>query len=56
MKEARFWTVRDDGALQCRLCPHACVIREGQTGLCGVRRNTGGKLMSLVYGSIWKST
>ncbi len=50
MKEARFWTVRDDGALQCRLCPHACVIREGQTGLCGVRRNTGGKLMSLVWG------
>lgn len=50
MKEALYYRKLDDGDLQCNLCPHNCIIKEDRTGLCGVRRNTKGKLMSLNYG------
>jgi pyruvate formate lyase activating enzyme len=33
----------------CTLCPHKCHIAEGRLGACGVRRNNGRKLVSLVY-------
>lgn len=36
--------------VQCKLCGRRCTIPEGSTGFCGVRRNDGGKLYSLVYG------
>jgi pyruvate formate lyase activating enzyme len=32
------------------LCPHNCVIKEGQTGICAVRRNVDGTLYTLVWG------
>ncbi|MEU8633214.1 AmmeMemoRadiSam system radical SAM enzyme [Amycolatopsis sp. NPDC048633] len=32
------------GKVTCLLCPHACVLAEGQVGACGVRRNRGGVL------------
>lgn len=35
---------------KCMLCPHNCVILEGKTGICGVRKNINGKIFSLVYG------
>lgn len=41
-KEALFYTAKGKNA-QCRLCPHHCSISEGQTGICKVRRNIGGK-------------
>jgi len=47
---ARFWHSADDGLVQCDLCPHACLIKPGETGFCRVRRNVDGKLISLVYG------
>lgn len=58
-REARFWKPLVDkpahaaadaagGSVQCRLCSHFCVIRDGARGLCGVRRNQGGRLFSLV--------
>ncbi|MBP5638142.1 MAG: AmmeMemoRadiSam system radical SAM enzyme [Victivallales bacterium] len=47
---ARWWTASTDGKVQCELCPRHCVISEGKTGYCAVRRNVGGKLMSLSYG------
>ena len=49
MKEALHYTVRDDGKVQCRLCPHHCVLSDGKRGICRVRENRGGKLYSLVY-------
>ncbi len=49
MQEARFWTRREDGAVQCWLCPHRCIIREGKTGICTVRKNEDGILYSLVW-------
>ena len=34
---------------QCHLCPRNCLILEGKTGFCRVRKNINGKLVSLVY-------
>ncbi len=46
---ARFWTATT-GQVKCALCPHECLLDEGQTGLCNVRSVVGGELRSLVYG------
>jgi len=50
MKQARFWTQHQGEAVRCRLCPHGCIINEGHSGICAVRRNEGGTLYSLVWG------
>jgi len=50
MREALFYSSHDNLQVSCHLCPHACRIPEGKTGICGVRQNCGGTLMSLVYG------
>jgi pyruvate formate lyase activating enzyme len=50
MKEAAFYTKADGGKVHCALCPHRCRIEPGDVGICGVRRNDGGTLHSLVYG------
>ena len=34
----------------CLLCRHACQLKEGQTGICGVNKNVNGALKTLVYG------
>ncbi len=49
MKEAQFYTALENGDVLCRLCPHNCKLAEGKVGVCGVRRNLGGVLYSLVY-------
>jgi len=50
MQEARFYQKMEEGAVQCALCNHRCLIKEGRRGGCGVRENRGGALYSLVYG------
>lgn len=50
MKEALYWEPVAEGKIRCRLCPHLCRIAEGKTGFCGVRKNEGGRLYSLVWG------
>ena len=49
-KEARFWMAKD-GKVQCLLCPHQCMLGDGQRGICGVRENRNGKLFTLIYAS-----
>lgn len=39
-----------NGALQCRVCEHFCVIPPGEWGKCGVRQHVDGKLLLQVYG------
>ncbi|WP_300464127.1 AmmeMemoRadiSam system radical SAM enzyme [Desulfobacula sp.] len=39
----------DDQRVKCQICHHFCVIKEGKRGICGVRENKGGRLLSLVY-------
>ena len=40
----------DQGKAQCLLCPHFCKIAIGKSGICGVRKNTGGKIELQTYG------
>jgi len=37
--------------VQCNLCPHRCIIADGERGECRVRENRGGRLYSVVYGN-----
>ena len=47
---ADYWHTHRDGVVRCELCPHNCVIRPDQSGICGVRRNDGGTLTLPFYG------
>jgi len=37
--------------VRCNLCPHRCIIADGERGICRVRENRGGRLYSMVYGN-----
>jgi len=51
MKEALWWHKEDDGRILCTLCPRFCRMGDGQPGFCYIRKNIGGKLYSLGYGT-----
>jgi pyruvate formate lyase activating enzyme len=40
----------EEGRVRCTACAHYCVVRPGLAGICGVRENREGRLVSLVYG------
>jgi len=50
VREARHWKPAEGGAVECTLCYRKCRVPEGGYGVCGVRKNVGGKLYTLVYG------
>ncbi len=50
--EAYLYQKLDDGKVECQLCHHACVIKPGRSGICGVRSNDGQELTSRVYGRL----
>lgn len=52
MKEACQYKKLEDQRVHCHLCNHRCLILEGQRGICGVRENRSGSLISLVYGKV----
>lgn len=52
MTEALFWEKLESQKVKCELCRHHCIINEGKVGICGVRKNVGGRLYSLNYGKI----
>jgi pyruvate formate lyase activating enzyme len=39
-----------DGAVRCVACAHRCLIRPGRSGICQVRENQDGALVTEVYG------
>jgi len=41
-RPAAFWRALPGRALQCDLCYRACVLKPGETGWCGYRRNVAG--------------
>jgi len=43
---------RYNDKLECLLCPHNCKLAIGQTGICGVRKNTGEKIELMTYGIV----
>lgn len=40
----------NNNSVSCFLCPRNCIIKEGKSGFCGVRKNIDGVLLSLSYG------
>ena len=41
-----------DGSVRCGVCAHRCLVRPGRRGICGVRENRDGTLVSLVHGAV----
>lgn len=39
-------------AIKCNLCPHNCLLREGQIGLCQARMNKEGNIFAENYGRV----
>jgi pyruvate formate lyase activating enzyme len=52
MIKAAFYERKQDETIQCNLCPHHCLIKKDQVGLCKARKNENGVLYSLVYGHL----
>jgi len=50
--EAQYYLPLPDGNVKCTLCPHMCILKEGKSGICRVRQNLDGKLVTEVYGYI----
>ena len=56
---AILWSPADDphappgpSSVRCVLCAHRCLLRPGRRGICGVRENREGELVTLVYGEL----
>jgi len=50
--EAAYYEKLDGGNVRCRLCPHNCLIKDGKHGICGARKNSGGILVTEIYGRL----
>jgi len=50
-KEALYYQLVND-KVRCLLCPHKCLIRDGETGICRARRHEKGKLYTDIYGKL----
>jgi pyruvate formate lyase activating enzyme len=55
MHEALFYQQAEKGGVICGLCNHRCHIAVGKRGICGVRENIEGRLITLVYGRLVSS-
>ncbi len=42
----------EQGKVRCTACSRYCLLNDGQTGFCGVRKNIGGVLYLMVYGKV----
>jgi pyruvate formate lyase activating enzyme len=51
-KEAVLYEKLDNNRVQCNVCARRCIIKEGIRGNCSTRINEGGKLYTLIYGSL----
>jgi pyruvate formate lyase activating enzyme len=50
MYHADYQEALGNGKVRCRLCPHFCLLNEGEPGKCNVRINREGRLISEGYG------
>jgi pyruvate formate lyase activating enzyme len=46
----KYWSLLDDGRIQCDVCPRYCKLREGQRGMCFVRAREGDQIVLTTYG------
>ena len=51
-KEAKYYIKLDNDKVQCLLCPHNCIISLGKSGVCRVRTNHDGVLVSDTYNQV----
>lgn len=51
-KEALLYQTKDDLSIECNLCSHRCHIMPGKAGICLVRQNQRGKLITHSYGNL----
>lgn len=49
---ALYFSTLEKNRVRCELCPHHCVLDEGQVGFCLARRNQDGVMETLNYGQI----
>jgi pyruvate formate lyase activating enzyme len=51
MKKADYFSVVSSAEkkVRCDLCPHLCLLTDGKTGICMMRKNEGGVLYTLTY-------
>lgn len=54
-KEASYYKKLSDKKVHCKLCPHKCIVGNGETGKCRVKQNVNGRLKSMNYGKIYLS-
>ena len=52
LREAEYYEHLAEGKTKCLLCPHGCVLGDGQSGLCRSRKNIGGRLYATNYGRV----
>ncbi len=50
--EARYYHKTKERAVQCNLCPHNCIIKNDKSGVCKVRTNHQGTLITNNYGLV----
>jgi len=48
----QYYQILENSDIQCMLCPHACRIKAGKSGICRVRLNDNGTLILPFYGKI----
>lgn len=47
---AKYWEKLEGNLVRCQLCPNNCPLAPGKRGICRVRENKKGELVTLVYG------
>lgn len=52
MQEALFYQKAEGNVVKCLLCPWFCELKPGQTGICKVRENMDGNLVTHVYNQV----
>ena len=52
LKEALLYEKLANNKVRCLLCNHKCIIPDNSTGICRVRKNNNGTLITLVYDKI----
>lgn len=52
LKEALFYELVSSDKVRCMLCPHHCIIKANQGGICRGRINREGKLIARNYGEV----
>ncbi|MDP3180104.1 MAG: radical SAM protein, partial [Spirochaetaceae bacterium] len=52
LAEGAYWRAREDGRINCLLCPRRCLLADGERGSCRVREARAGALVLPYYAAI----